>query len=797
MSRVLPQLIVFSYHKSGTTLFLRVMTKVGERLGLSVVNHYGQVNQLEVEPDVVLLPHSQNRALLDRPYRAIRLIRDPRDIWVSGYMYHQRCEEEWCLNTDMNPTPPIQWPKIDHSVEHWSEAWKQRYLKRLGGRSYQQNLLDHSLVDGLDFELAGYTGCTLATMREWDLNGADALDVKLEDVMADFDGAMRRIFGHFCFTADQTEAALTAARSEDVRRMDDAAIAERPQINSRIISKWRNVLSAVQIARFEERHGDLIRTLGYPSAVPEVVVASRLWVGPQQRRGPLSAEDKVPPAGVRPPGQVRGLDEATQAATTPDAGVSLRADGTSIRPTAVGKGMYTFVVPAGRGLIRLESRRGLLSDRAPDDLGCMDDASRVGVKVIQVVVRSDAGDIVIAADDPRLIKGWHHVEHIEGELGRWTDGSADLPWTGISGPALVTVRCITLARYPAGDDVSAAIEHRAKPWVVSHGGPHQDASANNAGVRQPNLVGKSCERASAEGHWQPPTRVNEPRDLPRTAVVTMVYNERINLPIWIRHYTSHCPGATLFVIDHGSDDGSTNDLLGVTVIPFPHTPFDDQTRIEIVSDFQHALLRLYDVVIYTDCDEMVVADPRIHASLSGFLAAVGSDVISPVGLNLHHLLGSEAPIDLRSPILGQRRYVRFASSMCKPSIARVPLLWVPGFHWCDHLPDYRSDLFQFHLRWMDLDTSLARLRITRSMAWSERALRHDWAPRQRQSDQQRIVEEFEEPAERVRAEGALAFTFEAEMQRLLQSLHTRDGHYQGDAFRGAVAQVPEAFFGLI
>src|SRR5438132_5203078 len=95
----------------------------------------------------------------------------------------------------------------------------------------------------------------------------------------------------------------------------------------------------------------------------------------------------------------------------------------------------------------------------------------------------------------------------------------------------------------------------------------------------------------------------------KIAIVTMVYNERVNLPIWIRPYSAHCPGAALFVIDHGSDDGSTQGLPGINLIPLPRTPFDDQTRTEFVTDFQHALLRFYDIVIYTDCDDMLVADP--------------------------------------------------------------------------------------------------------------------------------------------------------------------------------------------
>jgi hypothetical protein len=109
-------------------------------------------------------------------------------------------------------------------------------------------------------------------MRDWKLNETDALDIKLEDVMADFDGTMLRIFDYFGFTTNQMQAALEEARSEDIRRMDDAAVAERPQIHSRTISKWRDVLSAAQIADFEERYGGLIRALGYQtdSAVASV-----------------------------------------------------------------------------------------------------------------------------------------------------------------------------------------------------------------------------------------------------------------------------------------------------------------------------------------------------------------------------------------------------------------------------------------------------------------------------------------------------------------------------------------------
>jgi hypothetical protein len=457
-SRVAPQLIVFSYHKSGTSLFLHVMTKVSERLGLTLSNHYGLVGRLDVEPDVVLLPHSVLRCPLDRPYRAIRLIRDPRDIWVSGYLYHLRCDELWCRNTDLDPTPPIGWPKVDYSVAHWPEDWKRRYLERLSGRSYQQNLLGRSLAEGLEFELEGYTGCTLATMREWRLNGADALDVKLEDVMADFDGAMRRIFDHFGFTAEQSRAALEVARSEDVRRMDDAAIAERPQIYSRTISKWRDVLPAAQIARFEERHGDLIRELGYEpaGAVPRRLENQDVSTWPVDLRTRLAAAgDAAKQIGSRPAQRLDGSGYTPAVGmVTRDAGIRLSADGAAILPTAVSQGAYSFVVPPGRQRadrrrIRIESRFGIPVDPGAPDLS---DTSRVGVRVSEIAIRSDAGEVVIAADDPRLTRGWHDAEHAGTTWWRWTDGSAEVPWTGVLGPAIVTVRCMTLPEYTIHDE---------------------------------------------------------------------------------------------------------------------------------------------------------------------------------------------------------------------------------------------------------------------------------------------------------------------------------------------------------
>jgi hypothetical protein len=257
------QIIVFGYHKAGTVLFERIMRRVSELLGRSIAKHFGMVSALDRTKDIVLLPHSLLACDVTWPYRAIRVVRDPRDIWVSGYLYHRRCREGWCVNTNFDPTPPIGYPRVDFSFQHYPEEWKQNYLTRLRGVSYQQNLLCRSQEDALNFELEGYTGCTLEAMRAWRLQGRDIIDVKLEDIVENFDDTMRIIFSHLGFQGSECDLAVRLAGSEDMARMDDATLARNPHIHSRQMSKWRDTLSPAQVATFEQRYGSLITSLGY------------------------------------------------------------------------------------------------------------------------------------------------------------------------------------------------------------------------------------------------------------------------------------------------------------------------------------------------------------------------------------------------------------------------------------------------------------------------------------------------------------------------------------------------------
>lgn len=203
------------------------------------------------------------------------------------------------------------------------------------------------------------------------------------------------------------------------------------------------------------------------------------------------------------------------------------------------------------------------------------------------------------------------------------------------------------------------------------------------------------------------------------AIVTMVYNEAVFLPVWLRHYGGAVGEEHCYVVDHGSDDGSTvPDRTGrASVIRIPRSPQDDTTRNGFIGDLCAGLLRWYRAVIYVDVDEILVADPDVAPSLAAFAAGLSENaVVTAIGLDVIHAPEDEAAIDWSRPIGAQRRWLRFSSAMCKPVIIRRRVSWAPGFHCIDAAPWF-APLFLFHLRYADLPSGLERLQRTRQQPW--------------------------------------------------------------------------------
>lgn len=192
---------------------------------------------------------------------------------------------------------------------------------------------------------------------------------------------------------------------------------------------------------------------------------------------------------------------------------------------------------------------------------------------------------------------------------------------------------------------------------------------------------------------------------PRIAALTVVRDEASMLPRWIRYYGDQLGIENLVVVDDHSTDGSTSDLP-CRVIPhegFPKGRFE-QARMVLVSRLGSDLLRDHDAVIFTDADEFLLADPDRYEGLRDFVARRPDlQVGAGMGLNVVHHLDHEAALVPDQPVLGQRRFAKFVSKICKPSLKRVDAPWVKASHGikAPYVPD--RDLLMVHFKFADFD----------------------------------------------------------------------------------------------
>lgn len=194
--------------------------------------------------------------------------------------------------------------------------------------------------------------------------------------------------------------------------------------------------------------------------------------------------------------------------------------------------------------------------------------------------------------------------------------------------------------------------------------------------------------------------------LPRVAVMTVARDESEMLPRWVRYYAGQVGANNLVVMDDNSVDGST-DGLPCTVLRLPPQPWKvdfEHTRMKLASGIGSALLWCYDVIIFCDVDEFLVPDPDRFDGLLDYLRARSDrEVIAPVGMNLLHNTALEPALDHGQPVLAQRRFVKFAPGMCKPSIKRVSAPWRAASHGILSPFEIDPDLWMLHLKFYDLD----------------------------------------------------------------------------------------------
>jgi hypothetical protein len=293
-------------------------------------------------------------------------------------------------------------------------------------------------------------------------------------------------------------------------------------------------------------------------------------------------------------------------------------------------------------------------------------------------------------------------------------------------------------------------------------------------------------------HFAIPENAARNRGVPmRVAAITFVFNESVNLPIWISYFGRIFGEGNLFVVDRGSTDGSTTNLGSVNRIVLPHGAFDETSKTEFIAHLHRGLLYYYDAVIYTDCDELLVPDPHLYSDLSDYLQKSEREYVSCIGLNIQHIITWEQPLNLERPILSQRKYAKFRSAACKTLISRVPIRWLPGFHCCDKPPAIDQGLFLFHLKLMDYSIAMRRQQVNLETVWSEPSLSSGFGAHHRYDYERFVREAFLDPLNMIKQKRISPFGFSSQVAEISKNVINRDGFYLVPNDIVALTEIPD------
>ena len=255
------------YHKVGSKLLSKVFRKICWEFGWEFKAVFGKSKNIPEDADIVSFVHSLvDFDSVNTPYVGAHFIRDPRDIIVSGYLYHLRCKEKWCTNTNFDPSDPILFPKVPKSQEYRDQDWKKKYLSSLGNKSYQQNLRERTESEGLLFEMDHYGAWTIESMLQWNYNNPNFVELRFESLMNNIDKIFRDLFERFEFSDAQISRALRIVAKNDLNRFTEKQLRANKHISSRNITKWQKYFKEIHRDAFKQKFGDILIRLGYESS---------------------------------------------------------------------------------------------------------------------------------------------------------------------------------------------------------------------------------------------------------------------------------------------------------------------------------------------------------------------------------------------------------------------------------------------------------------------------------------------------------------------------------------------------
>lgn len=235
-----PLIVICTHHKTGTVWMADIFRAIRKEFKLKL--HSGLQQGLTNEHDIFLQDHSKVDLIALRgrnPARGVRcvhIIRDPRDVVISGAFYHVKTTEKWANN-----------PK-----------------EALGGKTYRETIA--ALPDDearLKFEMGHTAAKTIRDMVAWNYQDKDCLELKYEDIIDDSEFKVFRPMMQFLgFAGADLERVLEIVRDHSLfggAKKEGADV----HVRSGESKQWKKLFTPDLKAEFKRLHPEALQVLGY------------------------------------------------------------------------------------------------------------------------------------------------------------------------------------------------------------------------------------------------------------------------------------------------------------------------------------------------------------------------------------------------------------------------------------------------------------------------------------------------------------------------------------------------------
>ncbi len=210
----------------------------------------------------------------------------------------------------------------------------------------------------------------------------------------------------------------------------------------------------------------------------------------------------------------------------------------------------------------------------------------------------------------------------------------------------------------------------------------------------------------------------------KCAIFVMVQDEKIFLPIWLKYYSRYFDGDDIYILDHRTTDGSVEQAaasfkFNLVRLDYPFS-FDHKWFQFTAKEMQAKLLSCYEYVIFTDIDEIIIANEKKYSGLDDYINRLDRPYARCTGYELIHMKSKEPDIDPNRAVLAQRKYWYRNKYYDKTLLSSIALNWELGFHETSNTKTFRDrDLLLIHLHKLDYDMCRKKSFERSKLPWKE------------------------------------------------------------------------------